>query len=257
MDEPDQVSTSQAPEGRVAEVSRGPVRARFDVSNPTIEWRVRTLFTKEPDTIQWIDTFLDGDVMLDVGANVGMYTIWAAMTRGARVVALEPESQNYAVLNRNVHLNGLGERVAAYCVAASDADGFNFLYLGSFCAGDACHNFGESVGYDGRPMPSAFRQGCVAVKIDSLVRDGVVPVPNHVKIDVDGIEPRVIQGAAQTLRDLRVRSVLIEINTNLDEHWEIVDTMIAAGFDYSQEQIERAQRREGPFKGVGNYIFRR
>jgi len=54
-----------------------------------------------------------------------------------------------------------------------------------------------------------------------------------------------------------VRSLLVEINTGLDEHWEIIDAMLALGFDYSQEQVERSQRKEGPFKGVGNYVFRR
>jgi hypothetical protein len=51
--------------------------------------------------------------------------------------------------------------------------------------------------------------------------------------------------------------VLIEINTNLDEHWGIIDTMLESGFDYSQEQVDKAQRQDGPFKGVGNYVFRR
>ena len=244
-------------EERVLEVRRGDVRARYCTPNAGTEWRVRTIFTKEPDTIEWIDTFAPGELLLDVGANVGMYAVWAARARGVRVAALEPESQNYALLNRNVFLNSLGDSVTAYCVAASDRDGFDFLYLSSFIAGDSCHSFGSSTAFDGRPMQAAFRQGCVAARIDSLVRDGVVPVPDHVKIDVDGIEPQVVAGAAETLRDRRVKSVLIEINTNAEEHWGIVDAMVAVGFDYSQDEVDRSQRRDGPFKGVGNYVFRR
>lgn len=242
---------------RVLEAGRGEVRARFCTPNAGTEWRVRTLFTKEPETIEWIDTFAPGELLLDVGANVGMYSVWAARARRVRVVALEPESQNYALLNHNVFLNALGDLVAAYCVAASDRDGFDFLYLSSFLAGESCHSFGASTGPDGRPMRAGFRQGSVAARVDSLVAGGVVGVPDHVKIDVDGIEPRVVAGAGATLRDRRVKSVLIEINTNLDAHWEIIDAMLAAGFDYSQAQVDRSQRRDGPFAGTGNYVFRR
>lgn len=58
------------------------------------KWRVDSLFEKEPCTIAWIAGFGRGDVLVDVGANVGMYTIWAAKTRGTRVFAFEPEAQN-------------------------------------------------------------------------------------------------------------------------------------------------------------------
>ena len=39
------------------------------------------------------------------------------------------------------------------------------------------------------------------------------------------------------------------------EHWDIVDRMLELGFDYSQEQVEAAQRKTGVFAGVGNYVF--
>jgi hypothetical protein len=50
---------------------------------------------------------------------------------------------------------------------------------------------------------------------------------------------------------------LIEINGNLDEHWAIVDILLDAGFDYSRAQVEQSVRKDGPFQGVGNYVFRR
>ena len=49
--------------------------------NRATKWRVDTLYTKEPDTLEWISGFSEDDVLLDIGANVGMYTIWAAITR--------------------------------------------------------------------------------------------------------------------------------------------------------------------------------
>jgi FkbM family methyltransferase len=229
----------------------------FTTPNRHTAWRVDTLFSKEPDTIEWIAGFAPGDVLLDVGANVGMYSVFAAKTRGVRVYAFEPESQNYAILNRNILLNGLDGLVQAYCVALADEVKVDKLYLSEFVAGSSCHSYGAEIGFDDRPRRSAFAQGCLSSTIDALVSAAAVPAPNHIKVDVDGIEPNVIAGARKTLADSRVRSVLIEINTNLDAHWKIVDEMLELGFDYSADQVERAQRKEGTFKGVGNYVFRR
>jgi FkbM family methyltransferase len=191
--------------------------------------------------------------MIDIGANVGMYTIWAAKTRNARVFALEPESQNYALLNHNIIRNGLQDLVMAFCLSLSDSVGFGKLALSEFGVGGSVHQFrsgakAKSVGY---------LQGSYSSTLDILVSDGVVPVPDYVKIDVDGIEPNIVKGACKTFADARVKSVLIEVDTRLDSHWEMVDLMLELGFDFDPQQVERAQRKEGPFQGVGNYVFRR
>ena len=238
-------------------VERDGVRMAFMTPNKLTLWRVETLFTKEPDTIEWIAGFAPEHILADIGANVGMYTVWAAKTRGVRVVAFEPEAQNYALLNQNVHANRLDKLVQAYCIAISDSQGLGQLHLSELVTGASCHTFGASLDHNSRPRSSAYAQGCVSFSLDALVASGAVPVPTHIKVDVDGIEPKVIAGARATLSDERVKSVLIEINTTLDDHWAVVDEMLELGFDYSRDQVERAQRKEGAFKGVGNYVFRR
>jgi FkbM family methyltransferase len=174
-----------------------------------------------------------------------------------RVFAFEPESQNYALLNQNIFLNRLDRLVQGYCVALSDTAGYDRLYLSEFTAAGSCHSFGAALDFHNRPREAPFAQGCVAATVDDLVAKGAIPVPTHVKLDVDGLESKVIAGASTTLADPAVCSLLVEINTGLDEHWEIIDAMLALGFDYSQEQVDRSQRKDGPFKGVGNYVFRR
>jgi FkbM family methyltransferase len=249
-------STEQTGEKTVSIVRDG-VELRFAVVNSTTQWRAQSVMVKEPSTVAWIEEFAPDDVLIDVGANIGVYALCAAAFRGARSYAFEPESQNYAVLNRNIFLNGLQDRVVAYCVALSDRVGFDFLYLSKVSAGSSRHSFGESVDQVLEPMEAAFRQGSYASTIDALVEAGVVPVPSHVKIDVDGIEHKVIAGAARTLANPRLRSVLVELNINLDEHWTVVDLMLEHGFRYSEEEAARARRADGPFKGTGNYVFRR
>jgi FkbM family methyltransferase len=249
--------TAQAPGEKIASIVREGVEVRFVVVNPTTQWRVQTIMTKEPGTIAWIEEFAPDDVLVDIGANVGMYALCAAAFRGTRVYAFEPESQNFAILNRNIYLNRLDERVTAYCAALSDRTGFDLLYLSKLGAGSSQHTFGESVNHELQPMDAAFRQGSYATTLDALVEAAVIPVPSHIKIDVDGIEHKVISGAARTLANPGLRSVLVELNTNLDEHWSIVDLMLGHGFSYSEEEAARARREDGPFKGTGNYVFRR
>ena len=186
-----------------------------------------------------------------------MYSIWAAATRGVRVYAFEPEAQNYAILNRNILMNAVADRMTAYCVGLSDKAGLSTLHLGDLQPGSSCHAMCEALDYKHQPMQAAYSQGCVAATLDELVRAGTIPAPDHMKIDVDGIEPKVIAGSRNTLANPDVRSLLIETNRNLEDHRAMVVELNAIGFRHDPAQVARAERKEGPFEGVAEYIFRR
>jgi FkbM family methyltransferase len=239
-----------------AEIEEAGVRMVFATPNIGTKWRVDTIYQKEPCTLEWIATLGRDEILFDVGANVGMYTIWAAVTRGTRVFAFEAESQNYAVLNRNILLNNLTERVKAYCVGLTDRPGITDLYVTGMIAGGSCHSVGEAIDYKQEPMAAGFLQGCIAFRLDDLVANGL-PVPNHIKIDVDGIEHKIVKGAQQTLKEAAVKSLLIEVNPALADHREMVRMLNDMGFCHDPAQVERAARKEGPFKGVAEHIFRR
>jgi FkbM family methyltransferase len=230
---------------------------RYLTPSSHLKWRVDSLFEKEPSTIEWIAGFRRDEVLVDVGANVGMYSVWAAKTRGVRVYAFEPEAQNYALLNRNIVLNGLADRVKAYCLALSDVEGFSELHLSDLRAGSSCHSLGERVDFAHRPMQPQYSQGCLSARLDDLVSRGVVPEPHYVKIDVDGFEPKVIAGAADVLRGVRLKSLLVEINQNLPDHLELVANLHARGYRHDPAQVERVLRRSGAFKGCAEYVFER
>jgi FkbM family methyltransferase len=231
--------------------------AQFHVPNDKTRWRAQTLYTKEPVTIEWLRSMPTGSTFVDVGANVGMYSIFAAMARGAHVIAFEPESQNYALLNANINRNGLGDRVKAYCAALSDRPVLEPLYLSFVSAGGSCHSLGKEVGFDLRPRTAAYVQGCVALRFDDLWESGQVPLPHYVKIDVDGFEHKVVQGMANALRQPALRSLLIELNPAIPEHLTMRSALEEAGFRWAPEQVERSTRREGAFTGVAEYVFSR
>ena len=240
-----------------AEIVHDGARLVFATPNTATKWRVDTIYQKEPCTLEWIATFGRDEILFDIGANVGMYTIWAAVTRGARVYAFEAESQNYAVLNRNILLNNLKARVKAYCVGLSDEPGLTELYMTGMMAGGSTHSVGEALDYKHDAMTVGFQQGCVAFRLDDLLAGGRIPAPNHIKIDVDGIEPKIVEGARETLKERAVKSLLIEVNPHLVDHRAMVTTLNEMGYRHDPAQVEQAARKEGPFKGVAEYIFRR
>jgi FkbM family methyltransferase len=239
------------------ELTAGGVSVLYSTPNSATRWRVETLFQKEPVTIEWIAGFKPGEVLVDVGANVGMYSIWAAKTRGVRVYGFEPESQNFALLNRNIVINRLGGLVNAYCMALSDVDGLSQLHLSEFIVGGSCHTLGEKLDFKRDPMQPAHSQGCVSARLDDLVQAGAVPDPDYIKIDVDGIEPKVVAGARRAIGAGRLKSMLIEVNQNLPDHLAMVRELNERGFVHDPAQVAAAERKSGPFKGCAEYVFRR
>ena len=231
----------------------------FQTPNLLTKWRADTLLTKEPNTIEWLNQINKEEILLDIGANVGMYSIYAAVVRNATVYALEPESQNYSLLNMNIRLNKLDHLIAAYCVGISDKDIFDYIFMGNLTAGDANHAVGEPLNWELQNFSDniAFAQGCITFKIDTLVETNKLPIPDYIKIDVDGFEHKVIKGALETPKNKKIKSVIIELSPHLPEHMESVQILQNLGFKFSQDQVDIAARKEGAFKGMSEYVFRR
>jgi FkbM family methyltransferase len=240
---------------------------RYCVSSPASEWRVRTLFTKEPGTIDWIESFNPGEALVDVGANVGMYSIYAAAVRLARVFSFEPESQNYAELCRSIYFNeAVRKDMLAWCAAIGDQPvEVSRLLIRKLNTGDSFHDFGEpSRDYSAQ---SRFAQGSVAFSLDHLVATGAIPAPDHVKIDVDGHEHKVIHGMRGLLERRALRTVLVESDPSLPHTREMIGSLLDRGWVVNPDQVRFSRDgvrpadpvmeevRSGAF--VGNVIFGR
>jgi FkbM family methyltransferase len=144
-----------------------------------------------PEMLTWRRALGDGDLFIDVGANVGTYTLWAA-EHGAEVIALEPAADTFALLRENIALNRY--QVTALQVAAGDHCG-----TARFTAGlDA----GNSLAADGLAVTEL-------VTIDSLIGDRSVA---GMKVDVEGFELDVLRGAARALAEHRIALLQIEWN---------------------------------------------
>lgn len=236
--------------------------------------RLQTIFTKEPTTIPWLESFGPDDVFVDIGANIGLYSVYAARMTGCRVYAIEPEALNYAELSKNIFVNGLNDRITAFCCAISDVTKPGVLLLGAFGYSYSHHDFDENswtedkfFGEKSTPMTQRIRQGSFGFTLDDLVASGEVPAPHFIKVDVDGLEHRVLAGMRETLRGPQLRSVLMEINFfNPKADW-MIESMLQDGWKISLDQLrtnrktifteEQIQNLRKTGKGGLNYIFYR
>lgn len=240
----------------------------LDVESEIEKFRANTYATKEPETLEWIERFFhSGDVMYDVGANVGLYSLFAAKRLHGQciVYAFEPEALNYAKLNKNIYMNGLSGVVLPCCIAVTDRLCFDTFYLnpnsfkeaGGLVAGSALHSFGTAKDYSGASFQAFHKQGTVGVSIDHLWSAWGLEFPNHIKIDIDGLEEKVIAGAKQTLDDRRLKSVLVEISASKGGSDPILQRLTQAGFtqvtDFTAHS--REQLIGTPYEDSVNHVF--
>ena len=187
---------------------------RLHVSSDAIGNRLRAA-TKEPFTVDWLDSsFGPGEVLYDIGANVGPYTLIAAKL-GGRVVAFEPSPTSYADLCRNAALNDA--EVIALPFALWDETRLVDFAFRTLRPGDAQHRVVDGGG--GTPI--------VAARLDDLVREYDLPPATHVKLDVDGGEAAVIRGGPGTFG--RCRTVIVE-----GDDPEVMDLLIGHGLHITE-----------------------
>lgn len=199
-----------------------------------LEYRVRlNSCKKEPETIEWIETFFqEGDVLFDIGANIGAYSLVTAKFFGhkVKVYAFEPAFLNFPQLCKNLTLNGCQESVIPFQVALSDETGIeNFNYF-NLIPGGAVHTLGETIDFLGDEFTPATVQPVLRYRVDDFIKQFGIPVPNHIKIDVDGTEFSILKGMAETLANGSVRSILLEITPGRSQGDNIVEYLEEKGF---------------------------
>jgi FkbM family methyltransferase len=195
---------------------------------------------KEPWTVHWIEGYVKpGDVLYDVGANIGAYTLVAALAvPEARVVAFEPGPANFAALCSNLELNAVSERVTPIPLALGDQPRSASLDADASVAGAS-------------PRLSADPAGGTRVLVDRL--DDVaerfdLPSPNHLKLDVDGAELEVLAGAERVLAGTHIRSLMVELDR--EREGVVIERLRASGFELAERHSGSDRSRSMPTYGL-------
>ena len=195
-------------------ISHNGISMQFFIPNALNRYRVKTFSTKEPETLAWIELFDKESVFWDVGANIGLYSIYAAKHNNAEVYSFEPSVFNLELLAKNINSNGLSNKIKIFPLALSNHSGFNLFKMNNPIWGGALSTFGEDYDQNGKSFNATFEYTMSGITADKAVELLSAPKPDHIKIDVDGIEHLVLEGCSNILKT--VKSVLIEINDDFE-----------------------------------------
>jgi FkbM family methyltransferase len=186
---------------------RGPLT--FTTRRSVGAYKMAKAWDDEPETLRWVDEHVKpGDCVWDIGAAIGVMAMYMALDPKVRVVAFEPKAASYALLVDHLALNGLGDRVAAYCLALADARKLSSFRIDTTQAGGAGNGLDGAADQFGGGR-SALVQSALVTTIDEFQTLFGAPAPDHLKLDVDGLEGVILNGARDTLP--RVKSVIVEV----------------------------------------------
>ena len=233
----------------------------FFVPNQLINWRVDTFFTKEPETLEWIDNFEKKENLIfwDIGANIGLYSIYNTLkNKNSITIAFEPSTSNLRVLSRNISINNLERNIMIFPMPLTNKENiFQEMNEANFVEGGALNSFGKSIDFEGKDFKPNMKYSLLGTSINYLVEKNILEIPDYIKIDVDGIEHLILEGGNKFLIDKKIKGCLIEINENFKEQYEkVLNFMEKNNFKILYKRHnENMFLGEKEFNKTFNYIF--
>jgi FkbM family methyltransferase len=233
----------------------------FFVPNNLVRWRVETFHEKEPETLEWIDSFNDNSKIIfwDIGANIGLYSIYAALKfKNIEVVSFEPSTSNLRVLSRNISINKLENKIKINQFPLTNKENkYLIMKEGDFVEGGALNSFGENINFEGSSFASKNNYQVYGTSINYLLSNSILQIPDYIKIDVDGLEHFILEGGDKFLGNSRVKSISIEINENfIDQYDAIHKYMNQFNFVFKHKKHNEEMFVSGsPYSKTYNYLF--
>ena len=150
--------------------------------------RVDNFFSQdyiEFETVEWIKRFDKNSNFLDIGANVGIFSLLAAK-RKHNVISVEPESLNFTMLNLNIYDNKLNNIITAYPLSIDQFNKVSQLNIYKMGWGRSMHSFDTDIVINNQKTEPKFLQGSIGIRLDDFLEQ-IKFTPDYVKIDVDGM----------------------------------------------------------------------
>ncbi len=176
-------------------------------------WRYKSFYEKEPETIKWIDFFAASKFplnFLDVGANIGMYSLYfLSLVKNKMVICVEPFQKNFELLTQNLRLNNYVDRAQVINIPLSSE-----IKRGSAIVSD------ERPGGSGYKLIESDNGHQESIDVQVLDIDSILcPFDQKyvLKIDTDGSDFEILQGGIKSLQSGCIISILIEASQDVQE----------------------------------------
>jgi FkbM family methyltransferase len=232
----------------------------FFTPSPLIKWLSDSFLQKEPETIEWINSFNNKTILWDIGANIGLYSIYAATKhKNIQIICFEPSTNNLRVLSRNISINNLEEKITINQFPLTNKiNKYLLMKENQFIEGSALSSFGENFNHSGKRMTSKNQYKIYGTTVDYLLKNKILDFPNYIKIDVDGLEHIILDGAKKSLINKKIRSISIEINENFKSQYnKILKIMKKNNFVLKHKKRNSFFYQNKQFAKTYNYIFSR
>lgn len=185
------------------------VKLKFLITNDITEYRAKTFSTKEPKTLNWIENFEKHKCFWDVGANIGLYSIYSKLiNKSLQVCSFEPSFKNLNILYENLHLNNLNKEIIIFPIPLSNNEEITNFIIGDDVDGGANSTLVNDSNFLKKTSNVSYKTS--SFSIDKLVKNFNLPSPNYIKIDVDGNEIQILEGIGDQFKSLK--EILIEVD---------------------------------------------
>ena len=233
---------------------------KFFVPNYITNWLIDEFYTKEPETLEWIDSFEKKEnkiIFWDIGANIGIYSIYASLKYpNIEVVSFEPSTSNLRILTRNISINKLEEKIKVNQFPLSNVENKYLMFNeGKFIEGVGTHTWGENYNFEGKYFNPVNNYKIYGTTINYLLNNNILAIPNYIKIDVDGIEHLILRGASKYLKNPNIKSLSIELNENFKEQFDSAFNIMKEN-NFNFKHKKRARTLDA-YKDIYNYVFER
>lgn len=195
-----------------------------------------------------------GDVIIDIGANIGYYALLESRLAGptGKVFAIEPVNENIKQLKKNIELNKYSN-IEAFQLAIGDKDKKGFIYLSdrsNWCS----MNYLEYV----KVNKKIKKEVVEVMTLDRFLEDK--PFPDLIRIDVEGYEYEILKGMQNLLKTNRPLKIFLEIHVTDDlreKMIENVDTLFRHGFKFKIGAWKDLRSRSNLLKSIYNFLSRK
>ena len=170
----------------------------FRTGHGRLFWRAKTLHSEEPMMFNWIKKMNKNDIFLDIGANVGTYTIPSALNC-KHVYACELDPLNIGTLKENMFLNKLTRKITILPFPATSKNKIVNIFYRDNSMGDALQSINRSTPLNIVNTKNNHILYQLGFSLNYIYKEFNLPYPTKVKIDVDGNEKEVFKGADKVI----------------------------------------------------------
>lgn len=244
-----------------------PLPFKLNLESDMEKYRAETFWTKEPETIAWIEGFKEnkepwkGCSFFDVGANIGLYSLYAAsLYPQLIIIAFEPQLENFIALCENIKLNGFNHIIPVFGGFGAETKIGTFEQR-RYDRGSSTGNYIDADIDCQSPWNNNFWRLCLTFNLNAFC--SFFGIPEYLKIDVDGAEYNIIGEALNTVfKNDILKACLIEFDiTDKQKANMYVSAIRDCGFSfinkYQKMENHSNVRREKENIKVENIIFTR